>query len=354
MEPQDPNTPTNAPAPTGGVPGESAPLGTAFGAAPRVEPKLTDEERRAQQLEQNDLAKLLVKGKEKLGGGIGSLVAIGLGVLLLIFLATLLFDGGKAAQTEAWSDYLEARGPDGFEAVAEEHANSVPAAFAQVAAARDRLNSGIRRSFTDGVTAEEDLQKARDLFEAVLNRGDLPIELELQAQQGLAIALESLSDGSDESIQAAIDAYRPLAASSMARFNGLAKARIEALENGGAKEFYAWLASQDRSPAARPEPRDQLTTPDQILNGALPDDTLPEMLTGDADDADPTGVQGDSRTMLERSTEPPADDSRTDDDSKVEMPQLSSEQGEENAEGQNPDPAPISDDADSPVLNEVE
>lgn len=277
---------------------------------------------REKRLEQNELARAMSRARDQIGGHL-PLVAGGLiGLVVLGVLAVVLLRGGEVETQEAWQAYLDTQGADGFEEVAEEYASTPAAPWALVQAGRERLNSGIRRAFSDRIQSEEDLLQARELFEQALAMPELPIELELQARQGIAVATESVADGSEGSIEEAIAAYQPLLNSGVPKFVGFARSRIAALESGRTQEFYAWLAGQDLAPAKRPQPFDGIgaaddvgSTPNQTMEGALPSDDLLPGVSGESS-ADPDAVmgQGDSRPEAEQTIDarPDADAKRTD------------------------------------------
>ena len=309
MDPQDPAAPTgpgNAP-PASASPATSpaAPRQTAFGTPASGEPEVPEIDR------DNDLARLMKTGWESIQPKLPAIV----GVLLLIGIAAAIAgyvrQAGSAANAEAWKAYDEANGVDGYREVAERYPTSTAAGPALVMAGRDLLNQGVRRSMSDRNRSVGDLNDARELFEDVLARDDLSNEMALQAQQGLAVAIESLSDGSEESIAEAKGAYERLAAmgsaSGFPRYVGYAQARLKSLEQPATAELYAWLGDRKSSAPQRPEPKDGLTaTPGQVMDDGVGD--ISQTVGGVAPErieqpgkGDATQDQGNQRDMAERS-----------------------------------------------------
>lgn len=281
---------------------------TAFGtpAAPVDSPE--QPEGSGTQLGDNDLARYLTLAwkaiEGKLAAIVGAVLVAGVAVAIVAYLQKASAD----ANAEAWKAYDESNGADGFLEVAADYPQSSAAGPALVQAGRDHLNQGIRRSLSDRTRSVGDLKDAQELFEDALDRNDLPDELTLQAQHGLATALEALSDGSDESIAAAKAAYERLAQmgqqANAPRYVGYANDRLVAMDQPRTKQFYAWLAGQTSTPVERPEPKDgpSSETDDlkSIVNGA-------ETANAEANESEPdkaaddTGIGFDSRSMEEKS-----------------------------------------------------
>ena len=295
---------------------------------------------RERELEQNELAKAMTGLKKKAAGHVPALAAIGLSVLVLAIVAGVMLSGRDTKTEAAWNAYLATDAADGYEEVAEEYAGTSAAPWALVEAGRQRLNAGVRKAFSDRTQSLEDIAKAKEMFETVLSQPNLPTELELQALQGRAIATESLSDGSEGSIEAAIQAYQPLAQSNRPRYSGLAQQRIAALEGDRAGTFYSWLSNQDFTPGSRIGPNDGvLPAPGNQFSGEMPADRLPEKTIEQTPDSeiDPVEGQGESREMSERTIEPNPDGEKLSEaEAEGKDTNDRAKEGGENADDQNP------------------
>ena len=272
-----------------------------------VEPVDPDAARR----EQNELVRLLKSGQDRFGDKIPAVVGVVLLVGVAAAVVAYIAAGGNEANENAWRDYALANGADGYEEVASEHPESSAAAWATVAAGRDYLNQGIRNALTDRSKSVGDLKSAREAFEDALAMDLAPDLVTLQAQHGLAVATESLSDGSDESIEQAIGEYEQLQTMAQAignsRLEGLAGDRIAALRADRTKQLYAWLATENATPDERPDPLSGLLqTPGQVMDDGVGD--ISKTISGaapepDGTEADPVAKQGGGRSIEETSVE---------------------------------------------------
>lgn len=172
----------------------------------------------------------------------------------------------------AWGDYFDAlmeRDSNRLRAVAEDHAGTPAALWAQQSAADLELGRGIDSLFSDRKEAQTALERARDGYEAVAeSASDYPL-LKYRALWGLGVAYESLAGArsgavttpsADEQqrilrdvqnyLEQAEGYYRQVAENAPeASLREMATERLDALTRDlSAEAWYAWFAQQTPTP----------------------------------------------------------------------------------------------------------
>ncbi|MEZ6067623.1 MAG: hypothetical protein R3B90_18370 [Planctomycetaceae bacterium] len=218
-------------------------------------------------------------------------ILFGILVLFLLGVGAMLWARSTGSQYDkAWADFANAREPDDFLTVADDHKNSPVTAWAKLRAGELFLNRGLQVATSDSATFEERLKNAESAFQGLL-QGDVPAEIKQRAVYGLAVTRESLSKGDT---QPAVEAYQEL----IRQYEGspyasIAKQRVEDLQSETTQEFYAWFQTQQRKPDERPQPKDLPTDGDSgsappfVWNphdgGFNPDEGTPATPGGTAD-----------------------------------------------------------------------
>jgi hypothetical protein len=226
------------------------------------------------ELAENDLSKLLGRWAEKFEEHSNTILSVFV-VLALIAAAAIYWTRSSWNQRESgWTQLVASSNPQDFESVADAFSGTPVAEWARLRAASGFLRDGIERSVSDRSVSNELLQKARSTFESLTDEGTNPAVRE-QALNGLAVTLESLSDGDT---QAAIAAYQKLLTEfPETRFKTFAEDRIEALKTGRVQEFYAWFRKQNPEPPDRPLPQDQPASAQDPLAPLLPGGAGPKL-----------------------------------------------------------------------------
>lgn len=176
------------------------------------------------------------------------------------------------AQAAAWRDFSAAINvgkAEDFHAVWQDHPGSSPAYWARVHEGEQWLSRGVQSMFRNVETGMEELKKARDSFQVIIdNPRKAPAELRDRALIGLGRALESMSDGSEGE---AIKAYESLVKEfPNSIYKKDAEERIAVLNQGSGQEFYAWFTKYPRPKLPAKGPHDK-------FGGGLDEKTLEEL-----------------------------------------------------------------------------
>ena len=97
-------------------------------------------------------------------------------------------------------------------------------------------------------TSIADITKAKDDFKSVRSNSSEGSELRQRALFGLAVVAEATCEGTKESIDKAVAAYRKLEATD-GPYKELARSRRESLQHPDAAEFYKWFFLVSETPA---------------------------------------------------------------------------------------------------------
>jgi hypothetical protein len=177
------------------------------------------------------------------------------------------------AQAAAWRDFsaaISAGKAEDFHAVWQDHPGTAPAYWARVQEGEHRLNLGVQSMFRNVETGTDELKKARDSFQAIIdNPRKAPPELRDRALLGLGRALESMSDGTEAD---AIKAYESLVKEfPNSIYKKDAEERIAILSKGSGQEFYNWFTKY-------PRPKLPVKGPHDPIGGGMDDEKTEEVL----------------------------------------------------------------------------
>lgn len=150
------------------------------------------------------------------------------------------------------------------------------AVWARLKGAENKLPNAIASYFSSRKGGADELGEVRKSFETVLETSDLPKEIRSRALYGLAICLETLSEGDTS---AAIKAYQQLLNEfpDSDFYSPIAKRRIAELKTDRAKQLYAFLASNKRGLADIKRPKDVTHPTAPVLPKRELPVTLPEI-----------------------------------------------------------------------------
>ncbi len=207
---------------------------------------------RRKELQTNTLADWLGKRLERLLPYSRLIAAAIVAASVLVILFVYLSSQSAAREEEAWNRYFAAianNKPEQLMQVAEEFQGEPVSASARLIVAESQLAQGIDALFRDRSLGQQELGKAAQQFQTVLEQSKDDLLLQ-RATYGLARAKESLNE-----LPAAQAQYERLAQDwpdgALAK---LAQRRVKDLKNRSTKEFYDWFARQDPKPPLQGEP----------------------------------------------------------------------------------------------------
>jgi hypothetical protein len=149
------------------------------------------------------------------------------------------------ADASAWRELSAAMASakaDEFYDVWENHPGTPTGLWARAQEGERRLRAGVEKSFDNFEAGQEELQKARKAFQAVVDDRRAPADVREQAIMGLGRTFESLSETAD-----AVKAYEMLVKEfPNSLFKDDAGERIEVLKQSSGQEFYAWFSKYPR------------------------------------------------------------------------------------------------------------
>lgn len=227
-------------------------------AAPRAELQPEDHYHHAP--ERTELEKALTTSSARLKP-YGTQIAVVVAIAIAVGLGAMLWSMQAAkGRSIGWNEFLQAKGPEELESVADKHPGTASAMWSRLQAGRVYLQEGLNAALTDRKLSDERLTKAKENFEKLLATGSQATpEVREEALYGLATSLETLSNGDNKP---AIDAYETLIKDYPKSVHTTwAQARVEALKEQTAKDFYAWFRQQNPQPGDRPSPLDLPTRP---------------------------------------------------------------------------------------------
>jgi tetratricopeptide (TPR) repeat protein len=232
---------------------------------------------RRHELERNVLAEKLESGVGKYHGLVKPVV-FGLVIGLIIFLGVQFFRGqSMKAASKDWTEFYFNRSggdADSYANLSKEFNNTSAREWAQNAAAKGYLQSGVSALYTNRKEAEENIRKAIKEWEG-LKDSRIP-DLKNAANLGLASAYECLGD-LDEAIkyyEVALD----MPETTETQRERL-KEQISLLKSSSSKEFYAWFNKLDPKPALEPAFSGDLSLPPQQPSISIDPNTLPDLST---------------------------------------------------------------------------
>ncbi len=182
-----------------------------------------------------------------------NLILGGILVLLLVILGgTLINNFQKGRSGGAWDDYFNSlSGSDrtALENVAQKHPGTPAAHWALETLANLELEAGCNLLFVNKTSANLELRKAVEHFQAVLNQAGSSVLLE-QATYGLARAREAQGD-----LEQAAKAYQAIGEKwPKGTYAEVAKERADDLKRQDTRSFYDKFVKYDPKPALANEP----------------------------------------------------------------------------------------------------
>jgi tetratricopeptide (TPR) repeat protein len=269
---------------------------------------------RRHELEKNELAVQLERVNKTIEP-YSRLIAVVVGVLIVAALGWLFYVTKQGEQrSDATLGLLQASAsgdPEALGQVSESYPGTLAAAWARVYQGNEFLGQGIQALYNDRENAVQLLGDAKNSFSNALASQRDPL-LQSRAHFGLARVAESMGD-----LDEAIKQYQEtIAVGESEAMTKKAQSRINSLSSPSTKQFLAWFADQDFSPA------DPSMPPSLPGADTLPD--LPDLDLGPLQLEDTITLPGgeDSDVMEKDSElELPAD---TEEDSEVETGEESS------------------------------
>jgi hypothetical protein len=284
-----------------------------------------------------ELEKALVSSKPWFERNATTLI-YGVAAVLAVAAVYVYTQRQSPAGTPGAREMLLAKQPEDFQEVADKFPNSTVGVWARLRQADQLLGNGISNMFTDRETGLKELDQAEAAYNQLTDRTDVSNTVRERVLIGLARLTEARCDGTEESVNAAINAWKAL----LNQFEDsivkeYAEERITRLGQKPTQDFYVWFHAQN------PSPDDPLQTPTDGP-GAVPQiPGLPELTIPSLDD-----MTTDEASAPSESTEPaPADDK---DAETTETPEKSESEQAPGSEtpAAAPEEAPADSSADSP------
>lgn len=249
---------------------------------------------RRHELQQNELAVYLNRINHAIEP-YSRLIAIAVGGLIIAAIAVGFYNAqASGRRSDATLELIQATGSSDTEVlkgVEEKFPGTIAAQWARLYQGNQLLAEGIQALFTNRDIAQEKLTDSQAAFRAALATSD-DVLLRSRAHWGLARASESLGN-----LDEAITEYREIVAigESEAMIEK-AEDRIATLSNPETKDFMAWFADQNFTPA------------DPSLPPALPGgEALPDLPDLELPDLDLPGGENSAVMELEDTLEMPAE-----------------------------------------------
>ncbi|MGD9646871.1 MAG: hypothetical protein AB7U73_14240 [Pirellulales bacterium] len=224
---------------------------------------------RRHELKTNELADWLGKSIGRVEENYKVGLAIVVVVVLIVAVWAYLRNSAAEKMQESWAAYQRAAAEQEstqLDDVATRYADMPGGACARLLLADRQLRAGADQLFADRADANDQLRRALDNYQAVVDsRADLTPIVRQRALLGLARAAESLND-----LPRAREAYQQLADTNrwpQAFYASEAQARLDALSRDSTKEFYDWFAKQEPRPALSPSLDGQSLFEDSKLPG---------------------------------------------------------------------------------------
>jgi len=171
-----------------------------------------------------------------------------------ILVAALGFWWTRSAETNeeaGWTLLDSAQNLEEFGNVVDKYKDKPAGQWARLIVSETNLRTAMPLMFTNREIALADIKSAREGFETLLQEKSANPNVRERALWGLALSLETTSDGNTAK---AIEAYeRLLSEFPDSIFKAVADVRISNLKKDEAKEFYAWFSKETpKPPEARP------------------------------------------------------------------------------------------------------
>ena len=242
-------------------------------------------------------------------GSQAAMAAVG----LLFVVGLYVFISGKNQEEgeAAWSRFARAEDAGTFATIADDYPDHPVGIWARLAEGESYLQEALRLQTTDAKAAKAELKKAKEAFELLGKKGNLPADARIRAELCNAWLLEATCDGDTEKAISAYEGFRKNNPDSL--YESYIKKRVEALKTDDAEAFYAWFPKQNPKPEDFQRPQDGF--PGGFPGGMppghpempvtlpqIPDDLFPadwnDLKTGDlpepGGDAPKTGSDGEA------------------------------------------------------------
>ncbi|MFO1001989.1 MAG: hypothetical protein U0936_16770 [Planctomycetaceae bacterium] len=211
------------------------------------------------------LAKILKESKPWLEQ-YGTTIIYGIAAVLAVSAVVVYIARRPPATAGESSGLLMASSPEDYQTVADSAPDTPIGVVARVRQAELWLDQAVGQLFTDREKSVESLDKAARTFENLADRKDLSTDLRERVLAGVARALECRCDGTDATVNPALEAWEKLLKDypDSKKFKDIAESRVKALKSDKSKAFYAWFHTQN------PKASDELLLP-QDGPGKVPD-----------------------------------------------------------------------------------
>ena len=229
----------------------------------------------------------------------GTTLIYGLAAVIGIAAVVVYLQRKNPGEAPEAAEFMVASTPEEYRDIADDYSDSTLGVWARLKQADQLLGNGISNMFTDRETALNELDQAEAAYNQLGNRSDVNDAIQERVLIGLARITETRCDGTEESVNAAVNGWKALLnkyEDSLVR--EYAESRIDRLADESAREFYTWFHAQN------PSPDDPLQMPSDGP-GEVPDiPLLPGLgnLTPGANEG--ADGSGDSSTDSENTTTP--------------------------------------------------
>ena len=211
------------------------------------------------------LAKILKESKPWLEE-YGTTIIYGVAAVLAVSAVVVYVARRPPATAAESSGLLMASSIEQYQTVADSAPDSPIGIVARLRQAELSLDEAAGQLFTDREKSAESLDKAARTFENLADRKDLNSDLRERVLAGVARVLECRCDGTDATVNPAIEAWEKLLKEypDSKMFKDIAESRVKSLKSAKSKEFYAWFHTQN------PKASDDMLLP-QDGPGKVPD-----------------------------------------------------------------------------------
>lgn len=211
------------------------------------------------------LAKILKESKPWLEQ-YGTTIIYGVAAVLAVSAVAVYIARRPPATAGESSGLLLASSLEDYQTVADSAPDSPIGLVARIRQAELSLDEAVGQLFTDREKSVESLDKATRTFENLADRKDLNSDMRERVLAGVARVLECRCDGTDATVNPAIEAWEKLLKEypDSKKFKDIAESRVKTLKSDKSKAFYAWFHTQN------PKAGDDLLLP-QDGPGKVPD-----------------------------------------------------------------------------------
>ncbi len=223
---------------------------------------------------------------------------------------------------------LAAQSPEDFQNIADKFEGTDLGRLARLKQAEGLLNSGTRKMFTDREAASLELEQAEAALNRLSDTGDLDAAARERVLIGKARLAELRCDGTEASVQTALDAWNSILEHNEASIaKEMIERRVARLQQSGAEAFYTWFHDLDPQPLDGPNfpglsghaPGPGTAVPDVPTGLDLPSLSLPETDDSDSETAD-DDTSSDESSEASDADESGAEESGEDADAPQESP----------------------------------